>query len=406
VSGGLGPTRAAERVPLLDVVRGFALFGILLANLGSFFGAYDLAPAERRALPLAAAGDATLFAIDWLVEGKFYSLFCLLFGAGFALQRQRAEQHGRLDFGAFFRRRTLVLAAIGFLHLTLLWAGDILFLYGVVGLLLPSLARLTPRAQLRAAAVLLALPLLAHGLIVASGGSIDPRAPFRPAAAWLQQRAGYSGVPIAEMKASAAWREVFTANLVVAVQRPGAYLEQGRPAKVLALFLLGAWLGTFVLPRLGEARAALRLTLAVGATLGLAASAVYALIKSTTGAWFLNSGLGLVQTAAYTLGTTPLALAYAAGLALLWPSAALARRLAFFEPLGRMALSVYLTQSLIQLALFSGYGLGLARRVPFVLLPAVAVAILFVQQRLCVAWLARFEQGPVEWAWRRFSYAA
>jgi uncharacterized protein len=78
--------------------------------------------------------------------------------------------------------------------------------------------------------------------------------------------------------------------------------------------------------------------------------------------------------------------------------------LAWFVPLGRMALTVYLTQSVVQLALFSSHGAGLAGRVSLAWLPAVAVAILLAQRYACDVWLRRHGQGPVEWLWRRASY--
>ena len=140
-----GPTRITERIQLLDAIRGVALGGILLANLMSFFGAdmlglYD--PTGDAAGP--ASAKRVLFAINWLVEGKFYSIFSMLLGAGFALQAARAARRGAnpRGFDAFFRRRMAVLVAIGLVHMYGLWSGDILTLYGVMGLLLPTLARL------------------------------------------------------------------------------------------------------------------------------------------------------------------------------------------------------------------------------------------------------------------------
>jgi uncharacterized protein len=175
---------------------------------------------------------------------------------------------------------------------------------------------------------------------------------------------------------------------------------------VLALFLLGAWLGAIVLPRLAELRGALFVALVVGGVVGLSASYDYASIKAATGSTFLLSDVGLVQTAAYTFGTTPLAIAYLAVLVLAWRTALGRSTLEWFVPLGRMALSVYLTQTILQLAVFSGYGLGLAGRVPLVWLPVVAAAILITQRYVCVWWLHGHGHGPAEWVWRRATYGA
>jgi uncharacterized protein len=267
------------------------------------------------------------------------------------------------------------------------------------------MARLPNAARTAIMIVLFSVPLATHALVVASNGRYDPRPPFAAAGAAVRERLGVGGRPTLDLFARGTPGEYLAWNTSFAVVRPGAYLQSGRPAKVLALFLLGAWLGAFVLPRLDKLRRSLYVTAAVGGLVGLASSYVYASIKAATGSTFILSGTGLVQTAAYTLGTTPLALAYLAAAALVWRSASTKAVLEWFVPLGRMALSVYLTQTVVQLAVFTGYGLGLAGRVPIVWLPLVAAGILALQRYLCAWWLRRHEHGPVEWAWRRASYA-
>jgi len=398
-----GPTTAGERLPLLDAIRGLALGGILLANLTSFFGADMLDAAGRGAQPAAAAGEAVLFGVDWLVEGKFYSVFSMLFGIGFALQAARADARGH-DIGPFFRRRMAVLIPIGLTHMYALWAGDILLLYGVMGLLLPWLWRWPSHWRLAAMAVLFAVPLATHLMVWLSDGALDPRAPFAAFGATLREVSGIASRSTLDLFARGSSVDYWAWNTAYAVVRPGTYLQSGRPAKVLALFLLGAWLATPVLLRLAGSRRLLWRTVWLGGAIGLLASGVYAAIKAEARSTFELSGVGLVQTAAYTLGTTPLALAYMALAALAWQQAAWQARLAWFVPLGRMALSVYLTQTLLQLLLFSSHGARLAGRLPIALLPVVALAILVTQQRVCRWWLARHAQGPVEWIWRRATY--
>ena len=398
-----GPTTAGERLPLLDVIRGMALGGILLANLTSFFGANMLDAAGRAAQPAAVVGGAVLFGVDWLVEGKFYSVFSILFGIGFALQASRAKTRGH-DVGPFFHRRMAVLVLIGLTHMYALWAGDILLLYGAMGLLLPSLWRWPSQWRLGAMAVLFAVPLATHLVVWLSDGALDPRAPFAALGAALREGFGIADRPTLDLFAGGSSSDYWAWNTAYAVVRPGTYLQSGRPAKVLALFLLGAWLAAAVLPRLSTSRRALWRTAWMGGAVGLPASAVYAAIKAEAGSTFALSAVGLGQTAAYTLGTTPLALAYMALASLAWQQPAWQARLTWFVPLGRMALSVYLSQTVVQLLLFSSHGAGLAGRLPIATLPLVALAILITQQRVCRWWLARYAQGPVEWIWRRATY--
>lgn len=394
-----------QRIELLDAIRGVALGGILLANLTSFFGADMLSTDARRALPWNDLGDRVLFAIDWLVEGKFYSVFSMLLGVGFALQHARAAAHAdTARFDAFFRRRMTVLLAIGLVHMLCVWSGDILMLYGLMGLLLPTLSRLPARVRAVICLALLATPMATHVAVVASHGAMDPRPPFASAGASLRARWDTADRATLDLFARGTFADYYAWNTANAVVRPGTYLQSGRPAKVLALFLLGAWLGGVVLPRLATARRALWTVVIGGALVGVPCSFLYASIKAATRSTFLVSAQGLVQTAAYTLGTTPLALAYLAAGALAWQTAVGSSLLSWFVPLGRMALTVYLTQSAMQLLLFTGVGAGLAGRLSLAWLPVLAIAILTAQRALCVAWLRHHAQGPVEWVWRRLTY--
>jgi uncharacterized protein len=400
------PTTAAERIELLDAIRGVALGGILLANLMSFFGADMVAPSARQAMPMAAAGDAVLFGINWLVEGKFYSIFSMLLGIGFVLQAARARAYGESErqFDRFFRRRMAVLIAIGLAHMYALWSGDILTLYGVVGLMLPSFARWPARARAVMLIILFSVPSATHVLILMSEGRLNPRLPFAALGAEVRQLLGVADRQAIDVFAHGGPPDYWAWNSSFAVARPGTYLQSGRPAKVLALFLLGAWIGRWMLTRPELTRRALYYTLMTGGGLGLAASYLYASIKADTGSTFLMSSLGMLQTVAYTLGTTPLALAYLAAAALMWERPVTQPLLRWFVPLGRMALTVYLTQTLVQVATFTSAGAGLAGRIPFVLLPAVAAVILIVQRQLCVRWLAGHAQGPLERVWRVATY--
>lgn len=393
---------------LLDAIRGVALGGILLANLMSFFGTDMMQPSVRKALPMGEAGEVVLFGINWLVEGKFYSIFSMLLGVGFALQLNRARTRGEpaYQFDRFFRRRMTVLIVIGVVHMYALWSGDILTLYGIIGLLLPSIVRWPSRARWVVVVGLFSVPTATHALVLATDGRLNPRTPFAAIGAELREQFGVADRPALEVFATGEPSDYWAWNTSFAVARPGTYLQSGRPAKVLALFLLGAWIGHSVLQHLTAMRRALWMTMIAGAAIGLPASFVYAAIKADTGSTFLLSQQGMLQTIVYTLGTTPLALAYMAAAALMWQSSRAPRVLRWFEPLGRMALTVYLTQTLVQVLLFTGVGAGLAGRTPIALLPAVAAVVLVIQRYVCAWWLRRYQQGPVERVWRSATYTA
>ncbi len=401
------PISAGERIRVLDAIRGMALGGILVANLISFFGVYFSTVESRMALPGGVFGEAVVFGMDWLIEGKFYSIFSMLLGVGFAIQWQRASARGqsRSQFAQFFRKRMLVLVVIGLVHMYALWAGDILTLYGIMGLLLPTLARGSTRTRLVLIVLLLLTPFATHLTVYSTDGRADPRPPFAELGANVRDALDGEGRTSLELYAEGSARDYAAWNIGYAVARPGTYLQGGRPAHVLGLFLIGAWIGVTLLPRLKTLGRSLKVTALVGAAVGLPASFVYALIKLRHDqSVFILSGEGLLQTAVYALGTTPLALSYLALVVLAWRTVRGRAVFEWFVPLGRMALTVYITQTVIQLIVFTGWGFGLSTRVPLALLPLVAIAILAAQRSACVWWLARHKQGPLEWVWRRATY--
>src|SRR5438034_8335407 len=142
-----------ERIQVLDVLRGVAVGGILLANVLVFFGLFIIPPDRAAALPTARLDTVVSFVEKVFVDGKFYSLFSLLFGIGFGLQIARGG-----DATVRFRRRLRILLAIGAIHAFLIWAGDILMLYALLGFSLPWFARKTDRELLRWTVILLAIP--------------------------------------------------------------------------------------------------------------------------------------------------------------------------------------------------------------------------------------------------------
>ncbi len=399
----LAPVGGSERIELLDMVRGFALAGILLANLVSFAGYYVTSPARLAASPTARLDALTVAWMNLAVEGKFYSLFSLLFGVGFALQMRRTEQRGA-DFRRLFLRRMGALLGLGLFHLLLLWHGDILTLYALMGMVLLLFRRVSDRALAGWTVGLLFIPLLLQLAMMSTGSALDPTPPFQALSRAIQDVAGGPGATLFSLRSSDDAGQVFLGNLANAVQRPGSYLRTGRPAQVLSMFVLGVWVARQLLPDPLRHRRLLVRVLAGGLLLGVPANAVYAWSSARTGASFALTPAGLAQTAAYAVGVVPLALAYASGLALLWGTMPGRRVLSCFVPLGRMALTNYLGQTLLGLLLFYGYGLNLMGKVGMVWVLPLTALVLLAQWGVSVLWLRHHAHGPVEALWRRLTY--
>jgi uncharacterized protein len=399
------PVRPTERVGMVDALRGFALFGVLLANLSDFSLVWAVPDAEKAALPTATWDQTTQFLRDFLVREKFYSLFSLLFGLGFAIQLVRAQERAA-DFLPTFRRRLWILAAIGLAHLTLLWWGDILLLYALLGFALIAFRGASDRTLLVTAAALLASPILIDFTIMRSGGRLDPGAPFL----WLMEAMFERWFGIADADA-AVFDLLLDGGLIGLLQwnlpgplyRIADLLSTNRLPKVFGMFLIGFWLGRRQLFRNIDAhRPLLRRVLISGLALGLPANLGLAYLWAGDAEPF--TPLALLQTTALALGVAPLALAYAAGFALLWQRPRWASRLRILAPVGRMALTNYLLQTLIGIGLFFGIGLGLGGKVSTVFLPPLALGIFLLQTGFSEVWLRSFRFGPMEWLWRSLTY--
>ncbi len=386
------PTPAVSRLRALDGLRGLALLGILLANILYWSGWALMSEAQQVAHAGAAARELHGFLVRLFVDGKFYTLFSLLFGVGCAMQLQRMRAAG-LDGVHVYRRRMFVLLAIGWLHTLLVWDGDILVLYALLGFTLPWFARLPDRSLLLWAGLLVfVVPLAGQALFQAMGWNPGERV----MQASLQWFTAMGGDPATEASVSwlqqAGWRKQLAWSSSGTLFSWGLRLESWRIPKVLGIMVLGLWVGR----RIGAGTLLddvrlLRRVLLVGLLVGFPASLVYA-FQDHAGQSHWSS----------MIGTVPLALGYAAAFLLAWPRAQ--SLLGLLADAGRMPLTNYLAQSIVNGLVFFGVGLGLIGRLPLLAVYVYALA-LFTVQILCSRWwLAGRAQGPVEALWRGLTY--
>lgn len=391
----LQPVPAADRIAVMDILRGAALLGILLMNIEAFAGPLDLSftGIDPRWHGIDYLADALVYV---LVQGKFFLLFSLLFGAGFAVMEQRARTAGR-NFTAFYIRRSVALLLIGACHALLVWSGDILLLYAVLSFPLLGLRRL-PLSGLPVAGVLsygfaAGLSVLFALLVWMAAGHADPTAldsagSARNAQAIIEaQRQAYG---------HGSWMQANVQRLADVRHMFGGILITG--PEVLGMFMIGMWFG-----RSGALAEPSRF------------QALYARLR------WLAMPLGLLLMLASTLwhpylapgvftAATGLSYALAAVASLLMCLGYLAwmvqacQVLGWLAAPGRMALTHYLLQSLLCTWIFNGYGLGFFEQLPRAGQLPFAVALFAVQVALSHAWLARFRFGPMEWLWRALSY--
>ncbi|MEX2272865.1 MAG: DUF418 domain-containing protein [Vicinamibacterales bacterium] len=381
----LGPGRIAA----LDILRGFAVGGILFANVLVFFGVTFMPPERAAALPTADADQMAAFLERVFVEGKFYSIFSLLFGIGFGVQLAR-------DAGAAprFKRRLRILLAIGAIHALLIWAGDILMLYALLGFTMPWFARKSDRALLRWTLILLSMPAVLYAIAVAvlmaAGSPVSSPSPDAGLPANILE--------ILEAMGTGGFADAFIGNLLFLA---GRWADLFFP-KVLGMFVLGLWMVRSGLALSLEDRRRMLVRWALlGWGVGLPANVV---ASWAVGHWpYLPPSAGaLLGVIMQSIGFPMLALGYAATVALLVVSGR--RVLNVFAPVGRMALTNYLMHSIICVVLSYGFGFGLWWKIGPSTAMAIAAAVIVVQIPLSAFWLSRFRFGPVEWIWRRLTY--
>ncbi|MFS8137895.1 MAG: DUF418 domain-containing protein, partial [Thermomonas sp.] len=467
------PIAASDRIHVIDVIRGFALIGIFMMNVEFFnraLGTISLG------LPADVAGIdhwAGLF-VYVFVQGKFWTMFSLLFGMGFAVMLGRAEQAGRPFLGPYVRR-TLALAVFGALHAIFIWAGDILFGYAMGAVLLMIVFYTQPKSLLMVAGLCLGVAALFAGLSKVIG-SAPPWQPFAGIAApllalcvvaaalrrWpikglrnaglalyllpflmiavggivqmkrapeaerdrIAQAAADTPVKQAALnktlkeRAESRQEQVTFAAEEEQVMRQGSYADAvalrarqfvrdlgmnlGFTPIVLGMFLLGAWfIRSGVMAHPEQHLRLFRKLVWIGLPLGIAISLCSASID-TTHVRGVNDGKFQMALGIMMLGNLPTCLGYVGTLVLLWHGRACAL-LSPLAPAGRMALTNYLSQSIIGTLFFYGYGLGhwglgRAWQLVFVLV------VFALQVAFSHWWLARFRYGPMEWLWRWATY--
>ncbi|MFE3475072.1 DUF418 domain-containing protein [Streptomyces bacillaris] len=385
-----GPA-APGRLFDIDALRGFALWGILMVNITFMASTHRGTGVEDPAFG-SALDTAVRITTQAFFEAKFYLLFSFLFGYSFTLQLASADRGGA-TFVPRFLRRCAGLLVLGLCHAVLLFPGDILSTYAVLGLVLLAVHRIRPRTAVRAAVALTLLTaagylLLAWALATTGGGGIDTAAVTEQGRQATEElRGGPASVIGAHVR-----QLPDVAFMLAFFQAPAAF----------SAFLLGLAAGRIgVLSDVSRHGPLLRRLQWTGFTLGTAGGLVWA----HAGHGYSGTPYQLVAVAVDMVTAPLLAAAYAATVLRLLAGPRGRCAAAALAPAGRMALTNYLGQSFVLALVFTGYGTGLVGRVPPALAALIALALFGLQLAFSRWWLAHHPYGPVEWALRTVTLA-
>ena len=394
------PVSADDRIQLMDVLRGVALFGVFLVNFTAFAGPRIMAT-ELQLLSLPNAPfDFTLFdVLSWLFTDKANTLFAFLFGLGFALQLQRLEGRG-VDFEALYRRRLTLLLVIGVVHFFFVWTWDILHLYALAGFLLLPLRRLTNRG------------LVIAGVLLAAFGRTTQKAlgEFGSPGSWGGVPGGYADSDVLLRQQISESGNYF--HLVnnffewVFIDYLASGLILGWLCYALGRFLIGAWVGRHAwVTRAADFLPGWRQLLRIALPAGLVLEGFATMLAKSS--WLPEwEHRDFLADALHLLAVPVLSAGYLAGIVVAFQGGIGRRLLAPFAAVGRMALTNYLTQSLvIGFVLFGiGPGLALAGKIGTTALSGVVIVAFIAQMGFSHWWLRRFAYGPAEWLWRASTY--
>lgn len=390
------PITPTERHSLLDVLRGFALLGVLLANMVSHSGYFFLSKAGIEALGTAEIDHIAEWIEHFLIDGKFYSLFSMLFGIGFALQMKRSSALDT-DFTARFRRRLVIMFILGLLHAILLYVGDILTVYALTGFVLLLFRKSSDKVLLRGAVILMLIPIAQYAIMWAIH-SANPPAPV------VDEGPRFFDQVILTYR-TGSYPEIMQMNIGgLIVGRYPDLLFTGRFFRVLAMFLIGFYISrNMIYANIATHRPLIRKVMIWGAVIGIPCNIVLAMMM-TTEAYYDFESTGIIQPLVYAFGVPALALCYAAVFALLFENSGWKKRLMIFAPVGQLALTNYIMQSLICACIFMSYGLALEAQIGPARLALIAFAIYIFQLIFSHIWIRYFRFGPMEWLWRSLTY--
>ena len=421
VSGDGSPAPATRRIMSLDALRGGGVLGILVMNVYAFsmpFAAYGN--------PLVMGGTDVLNLGTWFVthvffDLKFMTIFAMMFGAGTIMMMQRAEARG-VRFGPIYYRRLFWLLVIGAVHGYLIWFGDILFMYAVVGMIVFLFRRRSARTLIVIACALLPVGMLASfgasyyiedmqqrvadiEVMLAEGDTPDEEQQ-RILEEWEASRPFMAPTDGDIRNDVEAYRGAYAE--IVAHRAPVVVMMQTQGILSFGLWRVGAlMLIGMALMKLGvltgeRSPAFYRKLLWAGYGFGLPLTVFSAINLYTHGfesvyVWRYGMFANYVGSVLVALGHIGLVMWFAT-------TGRLQALLTRFAAVGRMALSNYLMHSLILTSVFYGYGLGLYGSVPRSGQMGFVAAVLALQLLLSPWWLARFRFGPVEWLWRSVTY--
>ncbi len=398
---GYGPIATKDRIESLDVLRGLALLLILIANMPGFNSPIYYLEEAGQQWWSSRADHVVETLVFTYVQGESVSLFSFLFGLGFAMQLLRAHSHG-VSFILVYTRRLLALVVIGLIHAYLIWTGDVLVLYGVLGFFLLFFRNLKPKVILLLAMALYLIPPARWEISLVQRFSGKPSAETvavsiarsTPA----QEEARRQVENSVHAYAHGTWHEITAQR----ARDYSFYVAHNQALTVFPVFLFGLYCGRRGFFR--DIAVHLKLFLRAGRW-SFGAAFIGTILLRSLYLPGIPRWTTLLRPLVYAIEHAALVVFYISVVVVLSQNGRIRRYMVPFAAAGRLAVSNYIFQSVVCTFIFYNYGLGYYGRVS----PAHGIVLVFLvfslQVFLSVLWLRRYRYGPVEWVLRSITYA-
>lgn len=392
------PIDPTKRIEILDILRGFALLGIIFNNIQYFSGYTFLPLAGLRELLHYDLNEQIYHFLDIIVTGKFYTLFSLLFAVGFYLQFSKYRDDTKV-FLKTYRRRLFLLLMIAVFH-NLIWFGDILFLYAISGFILILFRKMRSKSILVWSLFFFILPFLFDFATLLFGGGTGPAGTEMIHSGAHSSYPGMSSDALVHTLANGSFAELFSLNTFILKWKWMGYIPSGRLFITFGIFLLGYFLASVQFFKdLSKSYLLWIGSLVIGLLTTLAAYGIGGdvyMYPST----LVNTGFKMLLL----IGQVSMCFFYMMTIFRIVHSKSGEYILNYLKPVGRMALTNYIMQTVICILIFSNFGLDLICRIDFVYAVLIALGVVILQIIFSNIWLNFFRFGPLEWIWRCLTY--
>jgi len=394
----LAPTDPKQRIEILDILRGFALLGIIFNNM-QYLSGYAFTPfATLKEMMNFQLNEDVYHLLDIIITAKFYTLFSFLFATGFYIQLSRHEEDSS-DFLRTYRRRLFILLLIGTVH-SLIWFGDILFSYSILGFILILFRKVKSKNLLRWSIFILLLPFLIDLVLL----------PFFQTHANIGHN---NSIPIVHVSypdmtpetvintyKNGSMADIFLLNFHNLVWKYLGYFPSGQYFTLFGIFLLGYYLAS---TGFFTEKSKSMLLLIVSLIIGLLATFSARILSGSLYLWPPTLPNILFKFLLVT-GQIFMCVFYITFIYKIIQTSIGKRILKYLIPMGRMALSNYLFQTIIMIVIFYNFGFNLFGKIDLITTTGIAMLILVLQIIFSNIWLRHFRFGFFEWLWRSLTY--